>query len=230
VTHAAIQVGEINEVIARLDTAFIERHPGPIELGTGYRYLYARDAEHLVTEIEGAPHAPADLAAWLSHGAIATDDIPRLRRAYERFLDVDEAPSTARLRNLPAFDRGAMLDDVDVTAAWVPAGNASVEIWQFHNPPTAPNPHPSFEEPGAGHLAFESDDLDVDLRRALDAGFTAADDPIERDAVEIARLNDPDGNWVELIRFEIIDDLRSLRSRPDLGRVARMNALLRNTG
>lgn len=223
VTHAAIQVGDIDRVITRLDAGKVDRHPGPVELGTGFRYLYVRDAEQLVTEVEGAPHAPADLEPWLGHGAIATADIDRLRLAYECLLGAD-ATDTVRVRNHPEFDRGAALEGVDVTVTWVPTSTAAVEMWQYHTPPTAPNPRVGFEHPGAGHLAFETDDLEADLAVAFDAGFAPADSQIERDGVELARVLDPDGNWVELIRFTEADP-RSLRSRPDLGRVARMNAL-----
>ncbi|MEM9515784.1 MAG: VOC family protein, partial [Actinomycetota bacterium] len=226
VTHAAIQVGEIDDVVARLDAAGIDRHPGPVELGTGFRYLYVRDVEQLVTEVEGAPHAPADLEPWLGHGAIATPDIDHLRSAYEGFLGAS-ATNTVRVRNHPVFDLGAALDDVDVTATWVPTTNAPVEMWQYHSPATGANPAVAFEHPGAGHLAFETDDVDADLQRADVAGFETRDEVAENDGVQVARIVDPDGNWVELIRFTDTSDPRSLRSTPDLRRVARMNALLR---
>ena len=225
VTHAAIQVGEIEHVIARLDASAVKRHPGPVELGTGFRYLYVRDSEHLITEVEGAPHAPSDIDAWLGHGAIATHDIDRLRSAYEELLG-NPASSTARLRNLPAFDQVAELVGVDVTATWVPTSNAAVEIWQYHNPPTVENPRVDYEHPGSSHLAFESEDVEGDLQRALAAGFTSADELVDHPDLRIARILDPDGNWVELFSFHDELDPRSLRTRPDLGRVTRMNALL----
>lgn len=224
-THASIQVPEIDDVVARLDDRGIDRHPGPIELGTGFQYLYVRDAEHLTTEVEGARHAPRDLGPWLSHGAIATAHVDRLREAYEALLG-RPAKSTVRLRDHPEFDRGTALEDVDVTVTWVPTGNAAVELWQYHSPPTGPNPRFAYEHPGAGHLAFETDDLESDLARASAAGFDLTDPPLDQGGVRLARLLDPDGNWVELIRFFDADDLRSLRSRPDLGRVAAVDALL----
>lgn len=228
-THASIQVPEIDDVVARLDEHGIDRHPGPIELGTGYQYLYVRDAEHLTTEIEGARHARRDLEPWLSHGAITTTDLDRLRTAYEGLL-LRPARATIRLRDHPAFDRGTELDGVDVTVTWVPTHNATVELWQYHAPPTGPNPGFAYEQPGAGHLAFETDDLETDLVRASAVGFDLADPPFEQDGVQLARVLDPDGNWVEMIRFLDGDDPRSLRARPDLGRVAAMDALLQGGG
>ncbi|MEO1064478.1 MAG: VOC family protein [Actinomycetota bacterium] len=225
VTHAAVQLPRIEATLDGLDAAGIERHPGPLDLGTGYRYLYVRDAERLVTEIEGAPHAPADLDPWLSHGAIATPDLRRLRAAYEHLLATD-AKATTRLRGIEPFDRGTMLDGVDVTASWVPVANGSVEMWQYHHPATEPADPVDYETPGSGHLAFESDDLSADLARALAAGFTTADEPIATGGVEIARLRDLDGNWVELLAFDDESDHRSLRRRPDLTRPDRIDALL----
>ena len=229
VTHAAIQVGRIESVLERLDAIEMDRHDGPVELGTGYRYLYARDTEQLVTEVEGAPHAPADLEPWLSHGAIATADLDRLRSAYENLLGT-RATNTVRLRGHPALDRVTALHDVDVTATWVPAHNASVEMWHYHRPATEAAPPADFEAAGSGHLAFETNDLDEMILRGVAAGFTLEDAPVVEDGVRLARLRDPDGNWVELLEFADAGDPRSLGSRPDLARVARMDALLRGGG
>lgn len=225
VTHAGIQTGGIERVIERASAAGFESHADPVELGTGFRYAYVRDAEQLVTEIEGAPHAPVDLEPWLVHGAIATPDIDRLRSAYEDLVGVP-AQNTARLGAIPAVDLLSALRDVDITGTWVPLANAKVEIWQFHNPPTCSGERPDYDTPGSGHLAFESDDLHADVARATAAGFTVEDAPTGTDRLEIARLRDPDGNWVELMAFPRAADELSLRQRPDLHRSSRMDALL----
>ena len=227
VTHAAIQLPQIDAAVERADAVGIERHPGPVDLGTGYRYLYVRDIEQLVIEIEGAPHAPIELDPWLSHGAISTPDLTRLRAAYEVLLTT-EARASTRIRGVEAFDRGAMLDDVDVSVTWVPVVNGSVEMWQFHHPTTTPEAPVAYETPGAGHLAFETDDLDGALDRSIAAGFAVVDEPVAGDGVAVARLRDPDANWVELVTFDDEDDPRSLRRRPDLERPARMDELFRS--
>lgn len=229
ITHAGIQVGRIERVLERLHAAGIGHHPGPVDLGTGYAYLYVRDGEALVTEVEGAPHAPADLDAWLVHGAIATADLPRLRAAYEALLDTP-ATRTVRLRGHGELDRVSALHDVDVTGTWVPGANASVEIWQFHHPPTVGDPMTAYEAPGGGHLAFETDDVAADVERAVAAGFSVADPCTAVDGVELARLRDPDGNWVELMRFVEPSDPRSLRAARDLDRARRMDELVTRSG
>ncbi len=228
VTHAAVQTPRIEDVVARLDAAGIDRHADPVALGTGFLYLYVRDGEELVTEVEGAPHAPADAGAWLAHGAIATADIDRLRAAYQALTGADRAHTT-RVGNRAVVDELTALSDVDVTGTWVPTPTVPVEIWQYHHPPTGPTPRVEFETPGSGHLAFETDDLDADLGRVAEAGFEVRDDPVGTGGVQVARLVDPDGNWVELVAFDDAGDERSLRQRPDVRRAETMNALLHGT-
>lgn len=225
VTHAAIQTGNIERVIERASKSGIDSHADPADLGTRFRYLYLRDAEQLITEVEGAPHAPDELEPWLVHGAITTHDVERLRAAYENFVGA-AAVGTVRLSGHDEVDRLSGLTDVNLTGTWVPLANAKVEIWQFHHPSTRLEGGRPYESPGSGHLAFETDDLPIDLTRAKAAGFVVEDEPTTTDGVEIARLRDPDGNWVELVCFVAPDDTRSLRERPDLSRASRMDALL----
>lgn len=225
VTHAGIQTGGIQGVIERASQAGFDCDPNPIDLGTGFQYVYVRDGEQTVIEVEGAPHAPLQLQPWLVHGAIATPDVDRLRAEYEDLIG-SPAQNTARLARHSELDRLSALHDVDVTGTWVPLANAKVEIWQFHHPATAAGERPDYEAPGSGHLAFESDDFATDLKRATAAGFLVEDGPITTDRLEMARLRDPDGNWVELVAFTRDDDELSLRTRPDLHRPSRMDALL----
>ena len=78
------------------------RHADPV--GSRNRFpvrCTSATPNRLVTEIEGAPHAPADLEPWLVHGAIATPDAERLRSAYED-LDGSPAQNTAQPAGHPA--------------------------------------------------------------------------------------------------------------------------------
>lgn len=227
VTHAAIQAPRMERVLARLIESEMDRHDGPVRLGTGFEYLYVRDTEGSVTEVEGAGHAPAEHAAWLGHGALATSDIDRLRSAYLGLVGV-ETSHTTRVRHHPEFDRGTGLTDGDVTVTWVPLANANVEIWQYHHPPTHGCADLCFESPGCGHLAFECHPVEFTdvVHRAVEHGFDVADPPRTNDGVRLARLRDPDGNWAELLAFDELDDRRSLRQRPELGCMWTMNALL----
>lgn len=225
VTHSSIQTGDPDALLHRIEEGGLDRQPGPIELGTGFTYQYVRDLEGNVVEVEGAPHAPSDLEPWLSHGAIATPGIERLADSYGALLDAAASPPI-RLRNHRAFDRGTELEGTDVLVAFVKVHNGAVELWQYDHPAPALQPVRGYSTAGAGHLAFETDDMDGSVERALAAGFELIDEPTTSCGIDIARLTDPDGNWVELVHCADDDDRWSLRSRPDPGRPARMDAIL----
>lgn len=225
VAHSSIQTGDTAVVDARMAERGIARHDGPVELGTGFTYLYVRDAEHDVIEIEGAPHAPADLDPWLSHGAIVSPDIERLSIAYGAVLDADPT-SPIHLAGHAAFERGTGLDGVDVRVTFVKVPNGSVEMWQYDAPAADGTTVRDYETVGAGHLAFETTSIDDTVARALAHGFTLVDPATDVDGLRICRVTDPDGNWVEFVSFDDPDDPRSLRTRPDLRRAAKMDALL----
>ncbi|TDT18295.1 glyoxalase/bleomycin resistance protein/dioxygenase superfamily protein [Ilumatobacter fluminis] len=225
VAHSSIQTGNTTPIDTRLADREITRHDGPIELGTGFTYLYVRDAEHDIIEIEGAPHAPADLDPWLSHGAIVSPDIDRLAASYATVLDAEPTPPI-RLAGHSEFDRGTGLAGVDVRVTFVRVPNGSVEMWQYDAPAPVGEPVRDYEAVGAGHLAFETTSIDDTVERALANGFALADETIEVDGLRIARMTDLDGNWVEFVEFDDLDDPCSLRTRPDLRRPAKMDALL----
>lgn len=225
VTHSSIQTGNPAAVAARIELAGLDRHPGPVDLGTGFTYQYVRDAEGNVIEVEGAAHAPADLEPWLSHGAIATPDIERLRFAYGALL-MSVATKPIHLQHHSEFDRGSELANVDVSVAFVRVPNGAVELWQYEHPAPSAEPVRDYASVGAGHLAFETDDVEATIDRAVGAGFTILDEPMSVDGVHIARLIDPDGNWVELVHYDDPDDPLSIWSRPDPERPSTMDAIL----
>lgn len=225
VTHSSIQTGNPAAVAARIQAAELDHHPGPVDLGTGFTYQYVRDTEGNVIEIEGAAHAPSELEPWLSHGAIATTDIDQLRAAYGALL-MSDATSPIHLHHHSEFDRGTELVDVDVRVAFVRLPNGAVELWQYDHPAPTAEPVRGYSTVGAGHLAFETDDLDATIDRAVRAGFTLVDEPMSVADVHIARLTDPDGNWIELAHYDAADDPWSIWSRPDPGRPAAMDAIL----
>lgn len=223
-THASIQTGNPGVVAARIRAGGLDCHPGPVDLGTGFTYQYVRDSEGNVIEIEGAAHAPPELEPWLSHGAIATSDLDRLSAAYGELLASD-ATSPIHLRHHREFDRGTELEDVDVYVAFVRVPNGAVEFWQYDHPVPGTESVRDYSTVGAGHLAFETDDMEVTTKRAVRAGFTLVDEAVSIADVHIARLTDPDGNWIELVHYDTEDHPWSIRSRPDPGRPAAMDRI-----
>lgn len=225
ITHLSIQLADMAGKNRRLAELDVERHAEPVEPGTGFSYLYVRDSEHNVVEIEGAAHAPADLDAWFSHVGIATDDVEQLCAVYEHFLG-NPAKASARIAGVPAFDAVMALEGVDVTMTWVPAANANVELLQFHHPPTpAPESRP-LAAPGVGHICFEVDDVAAETTRAVAAGMRPRDVVAAPDGTTVGRLTDPSGNWVELVSFSDLDDPLSLRNVESFNRYREMDALL----
>ena len=99
-------------------------------------------------------------------------------------------------------------------------------MWQYDAPDAVGTPVRHYETVGAGHLAFETTSVDDTVRRALANGFTMTDPATDIDGLRIGRMTDPDGNWVEFLEFDDPDDPWSLRTRPDLQRPAKMDALL----
>lgn len=225
VTHASIQTGNSGAVAARIRARGLDRHPGPVDLGTGFTYQYVRDVEGNVIEVEGAAHAPSEFEPWLSHGAIATADIDRLRAAYGELL-MSDATQPIHLRNHREFDRGTELHDVDVRVAFVGLQNGAVELWQYDHPAPTAEPARDYATAGAGHLAFETGDIEGACHRGVRAGFTLVDETMAIADAHLARFTDPDGNWVELVQFDAADDPWSVWSRPDPGRPAAMDAIL----
>lgn len=52
-----------------------------------------------------------------------------------------------------------------------------------------------------GVIGFVTDDIDVALQRALDAGADLKQSVFEVDGIQIALLWDPEGNEIELVQF-----------------------------
>lgn len=225
VTHLSIQLPDMDAKNLELVEHGVERHAEPVELGTGFSYLYVRDAEHNVVEIEGAAHAPAGLKPWFSHVGIATNDLARLRAAYEHLLG-NQAKATVRIAGVAALDAVTDLKDADVTMTWVGAANANVELIQFHHPPTAAPDRRPFATPGVGHICFEVDDVAVESARAAVAGMREVDRFTVDDGTTVGRLVDPDGNWVELVSFAGWDHPLSLRGVESFNLYREMDALL----
>lgn len=225
ITHLSIQLPDMEAKHDQIRTSGVECHSDPVELGTGFSYLYVRDAEHNVVEVEGAAHAPADVKPWFSHVGIATNDVERLRATYENVMGAP-AVATARIAGVEALDQVTALADADVTMTWVPSANANVELIQFHHPATGTPERRSQVVPGVGHVCFEVDNLDRDVAGAVGHGLRLVADPVTTEEASVARFEDPDGNIVEYASFHRKDDPLSLRTCRSLMQYREMDALL----
>ena len=92
-------------------------------------------------------------------------------------------------------------DDVVLKVAFMDAGNGhALELLHYVHPPGADRPSEERNTLGATHLAFDVDDMDGTFQRLIDNGARQLNPPAELRGRMVCYLQDPDGNWVELIQ------------------------------
>ncbi len=79
-------------------------------------------------------------------------------------------------------------------------GGHVLELIEYVKPPSADRPTEERAVLGASHLAFNVTDMEGTFQRLLDAGATKLNPPVEvREGRMACYLQDPDGNWIELV-------------------------------
>lgn len=175
-------------------------HARPSGLGTGNSYVYIRDPEGNIIELEGVPWAPAAAdRPWLAHTAIVSPDMPRLL-AFYAMLTGQETTRQGSFGPDPKFDRVAGMADVRFDGGWLRLSNAELEFWQYHQPQTTPAARRALNAPGWNHVCFESDDLDADYQRLLALGIELHGPPQDVGSATVLFGRDPDGNVFELLQ------------------------------
>jgi catechol 2,3-dioxygenase-like lactoylglutathione lyase family enzyme len=200
--HICIQSRDLQPTRERLSSEGVTFTSPPCDLGTGIAYSYGRDPDLNLLETEAVPEAPSDPGAWVGHVAFVTPDLERLTAFYSALI---ERPvlGGSRLSPRPAFDEITGLNDVDLSAAWIPGLNVGLEFWRYHNPPTAAR---QSERPvsdiGWTHLCFEVEDVPAAAAHAERLGARLHCPPTENDLAAVAYVRDPDGNVVEFVRWK----------------------------
>ena len=92
-------------------------------------------------------------------------------------------------------------DDVHLKIHLLSAGGDHVlELIQYVHPPGADRPSDDRNTLGASHIAFDVDAMQATFRHLVDNGALEPNPPVELVPGRTAcYLQDPDGNWVELI-------------------------------
>ena len=81
-----------------------------------------------------------------------------------------------------------------------PEGGHVLELIEYVKPPSAERPTDERAVLGASHLAFNVTDIDGTFQRLLDAGASELNPPVDLEGGRMAcYLQDPDGNWIELV-------------------------------
>lgn len=175
-------------------------HGPPSGLGTGNSYVYIRDPEANIIELEGVPWAPMPSERpWFAHTAIVSPDMPRLL-AFYAMLTGQEATRRGAFGPDPKFDRVAGIANVRFDGAWLRLPNAELEFWQYHHPQTLPAARRDLSAPGWNHICFESDDLHADHARLLAHGIELHGPPLDMGTAIVLFGRDPDGNVFELLQ------------------------------
>ena len=225
IAHICLQSRDIELGLAKGKTSGLCPVSAPVDLGTDFRYLYAHTPDGILLELEGAPFVrDEEPRFWIGHVAFVARDLASLTAFYGKILGLKPTP-LSRLRGNKRIDTVAGLDDVDLSAGWVPGLNLGLEFWQYHNPPSPKgNAQGIF---GFTHVCFETDDFRVDHAHFIAQGAQ----PLEAQDLGLtdakcASFRDPEGNRLHLICFDQGNDSLSIRKLPQIDILARISAQL----
>lgn len=202
IRHICLQGGMDDTLFDRMVARGASAHAPMSGLGTGNLYAYVRDGEGNPIEIEGVPWKPSDVArAWYAHTAIVTPDIDRLSVFYAMvtgsFVHRRGTFGPDHKFDVVGGFRGARFH-----GAWIRAGNAELEFWQYATPLTEVAPRRVVTDPGWSHVCFERDDLDGDVERLRSAGVEFHAPIGEFGSARVSFCRDPDGNVIELVQAD----------------------------
>lgn len=200
IRHICLQSEISDRLYDGLVAAGASTHARPAGLGTGHSYVYIRDIEGNLIELEGAPWAPADAERpWFAHAALVTPDIDRLTGFYAMLTGI-----TVHRRGSfgpdPKFDLVAGIPDLRFHGGWLRLTNAELEFWQYDQPRTLPVERRSALAPGWNHLCFESDDIAADHARLAAQGVDLHGPPQVFGNAQVFFGRDPDGNIFEVLQ------------------------------
>ena len=168
----------------------------------GVYYVYARDTDGVMVEVEHLDKSPFESPIWFAHVALVSPDIDRIVKFYETLLGKPPARKSNSVAG-PTFDDVADYDDVKIRAAWFDLSNMTLEIWQFLNPVTPqPDVPTAFEKVGYNKVAFEVSDIQNEYRRLKEIGVPFLSAPVQGHESTEVYGRDPDGNLFSLIEFE----------------------------
>jgi catechol 2,3-dioxygenase-like lactoylglutathione lyase family enzyme len=169
-------------------------------LGTGNSYVYIRDPEGNLLELEGTPWAPEEARRpWFAHVALVTPDISRLTDFYALLTGID-IHRQGSFGPSPKFDHVAGLSDICFTGAWSRLANAELEFWCYAHPPTLPRDRRNLAAPGWNHICFESDNIEADYARLMAHGVELHGPPHAFGNAWLFFGRDPDGNVFEVLQ------------------------------
>ena len=146
------------------------------------------------------------MALTMYHTGFVVEDMDRSVKFYTEGVglkvDVDMDLHGYGLQQVVGYD------DAHIHAVMLTANDGHIlELLQYLAPKGVPR-DPSQQHPraliGAAHLGFMVDDAEAALQRCLDLGGTQLNPVVQAyDTVWACYLQDPDGNWIELVQDEV---------------------------
>jgi catechol 2,3-dioxygenase-like lactoylglutathione lyase family enzyme len=200
IRHICLQTPISDRLFNSLTGAGARFHARPSGLGTGNTYVYLRDPEDNLLELEGTPWAPAGVACpWFAHAAFVSPDLTRLAHFYTTLTGI-AVHSRGSFGPDKKFDVVAGISEVRFQGAWIRLPNAELEFWQYEQPRTTSKSLTEISTPGWSHLCFESDDVHADFERLRMHGVVTHGAPLNFSNATIFFGRDPDGNIFEVLQ------------------------------
>lgn len=200
IRHVCLQTAISDHLYDNMVAAGAGTHARPAGLGTGNSYVYIRDPEGNLIELEGTPWAPQSARRpWFAHMAVVTPDIARLANFYA-LLTGSPVHRQGSFGPDHKFDVVAGIADVRFKGAWLRLANAELEFWEYDQPRTTPVDRRNAVAPGWNHLCFESDDIDADHARLMTLGVELHTPPHPFGSARVFFGRDPDGNIFEVLQ------------------------------
>ena len=200
IRHVCLQTAISDQLYDSMVAAGAGSHARPAGLGTGNSYVYIRDPEDNLIELEGTPWAPPIVQRpWFAHTALVTPDISRLSSFYA-LLTGSPVHRQGTFGPNHKFDVVAGIAEVRFKGAWLRLANAELEFWEYDHPRTSAAERRNAVLPGWNHLCFESDDIDADHARLLGLGIELHTSPHPFGSARVFFGRDPDGNIFEVLQ------------------------------
>ena len=145
------------------------------------------------------------MAITMNHTGFVVTDLDRSLEFYRDALGLDVERRTES--SAPALSQIVGYDNARIRVALLTGTDGHLlELIQYLNPVgTKRLAEEQYQRnlSGATHLAFLVDDIEAVHARLMQAGGTKLNPPVDtRPGVKACYLQDPDGNWVELLQDE----------------------------
>lgn len=136
----------------------------------------------------------------MHHTGFVVSDIDVAARFYEEVIGLTPLPR--RERDGSAISQILGYEGTRIKIAEFTHGEYMLELIEYVHPPGADAHIQERNAFGASHIAFVVDDIDAAYERLIANGAQKLNPPIEIvDGKKGCYLQDPDGNWVELLEL-----------------------------